>query len=157
MRILRKLLSRNTLAGVAEWQTRAGTQNPVPARACRFKSDLRYSSAVKDLRLLAASPFFIEASAGMPTVCPHFFRIASMLRFFLVARDTWEIELASDSFRASRRSSIRHGKAVGCRYIMGAVNPDRIVKELEHRTTAFRRGARTRTHVAALRVRNPRH
>ena len=28
---------------------------------------------------------------------------------------------------------VRHGKAVGCRYIMGAMNPDRIVKEREHR------------------------
>ena len=28
---------------------------------------------------------------------------------------------------------VRHGKAVGYRYIMGAKNPDRIVKEPEHR------------------------
>jgi hypothetical protein len=57
-----------------------------------------------------------------------------------------------ESFRsptsAQRESNphVRHGKAVGCRYIMGTVTVPRIVKEP-------RAPGGTRTHVAALRVR----
>lgn len=42
----------------------------------------------------------------------------------------------------------RHGKAVGCRYIMGASNRWSNCQRSEHRTTEYG-GARTRTHVAA--------
>jgi hypothetical protein len=45
-RFCRKLDLQNRQAEVAEWQTRR-TQNPVPARACGFKSHLRYSERNK--------------------------------------------------------------------------------------------------------------
>ena len=57
-----------------------------------------------------------------------------------------------ESDRSAQRESnprVRHGKAVGCRYIMGTVTVPRIVKEP-------RAPGGTRTHVAALRVRCPR-
>ena len=52
---------------------------------------------------------------------------------------------------AQRESNphFRHGKAAGCRYIMGTLHRHRIVKEIE------RAPGGTRTHVAALRVRCP--
>ena len=39
----------------------------------------------------------------------------------------------NNSTQRESNPHVRHGKAVGCRYIMGAKNPDRIVKEQEHR------------------------
>ena len=49
----------------------------------------------------------------------------------------------------------RHGKAAGCRYIMGAWLEAELSKNQEHRDHPAG-GARTRTLVAALRVRYPR-
>ena len=57
---------------------------------------------------------------------------------------------SSCSLTSAQRESnphVRHGEAVGCRYIMGTFTVPRIVKE--------RAPGGTRTHVAALRVRCP--
>ena len=48
---------------------------------------------------------------------------------------------------------VLHGEQGGYRYIMGALQSNQIVKDQEHRDHAAR-GARNRTHVTALRVRN---
>ncbi len=39
----------------------------------------------------------------------------------------------NESTQRESNPHFRHGKAAGCRYIMGAMNPDRIVKDQEHR------------------------
>ena len=55
----------------------------------------------------------------------------------------------TESAQRESNPHVRHGKAVGCRYIMGTFTVPRIVKEP-------RAPGGTRTHVAALRVRSPR-
>ena len=65
---------------------------------------------------------------------------------------------AAQSTQRESNPHFRHGEPVGFHYIMGANVLIGLSKNKrrEHRTTTIRRGARTRTHVAALRVRNPR-
>ena len=60
--IVSRPMDWNSDAEVAEWQTR-WTQNPVPARACGFKSHLRYLHAKRcsTLRTNARSSDFVGA------------------------------------------------------------------------------------------------
>jgi hypothetical protein len=64
----------------------------------------------------------------------------------------WQAASALLHQKSTQRESnphFRHGKAVGCRYIMGAFNPGRVVKDRIARAQGG-----TRTHVAALRRRS---
>ena len=55
----------------------------------------------------------------------------------LLTTDNGQLTTQKSTQRESN-PHIRHGKAVGCRYIMGAVNPDRNVKEQERCTSRSR-------------------
>jgi hypothetical protein len=56
--------------------------------------------------------------------------------------------LTSKSAQRESNPHFRHGKATGCRYIMGAIDATKLSK-------TYRAPGRTRTGVSALRVRSP--